>query len=73
VERDNPEATAQNNGLLVIALLALLTLVEFLVFAAIDMTSAVILMLAPIALAKAWLIVTFFMHMPRLWNSEDHS
>lgn len=73
MERDNAEATAQNNGLAVIALLAVLTIVEFLVFVAVDVTSALILMLVPIALAKAWLIVNFFMHMPRLWNPEDHS
>ncbi|MDP6606039.1 MAG: cytochrome C oxidase subunit IV family protein [Dehalococcoidia bacterium] len=66
----NGESKAQGIGLWVIALLAVLTAIEFVVYAALDSTAALILLLGPIALAKAWLIVTYFMHASRLWQSE---
>ncbi|MEE8421573.1 MAG: cytochrome C oxidase subunit IV family protein [Dehalococcoidia bacterium] len=69
----NGESTAQSIGLWMIAVLAVLTAVEFIVFVALDTTAALILLLVPIALAKAWLIVTYFMHVSRLWRAEEAS
>ena len=52
---------------LVFAVLVVLTIVEFIVSATFN--SAVFLLL--IALAKAGLIVQFFMHIYRLWRTEE--
>jgi caa(3)-type oxidase subunit IV len=49
-------------------ILVVLTVAEFIV--SITLQSAVLLML--IALAKAALIVHFFMHLYRLWREEEH-
>ncbi|MEE8336766.1 MAG: cytochrome C oxidase subunit IV family protein [Dehalococcoidia bacterium] len=64
------ERTAQHLGLVVILLLAALTAVEFAVFGVFDAAATLIMLLVPIALLKAWLIVTFFMHVSRAWRSE---
>lgn len=69
----NGESTAQSIGLWMIAALAVLTAVEFIAFVALDATAPLILLLVPIALAKAWLIVTYFMHVSRLWRTEGAS
>ena len=53
-------------GLVVVLVLAALTLVEF--YIATHMDSVVFLML--IALAKAVLVIWFFMHVKRLWAPE---
>ncbi len=68
---EQQEAAAQGLGLRVIALLALLTIVEFAVFAVVDAPAALIVLLTPIALAKAWLIIIFFMHVSRVWRGEE--
>ncbi len=65
------ERAAHQLGLGVILLLAVLTAVEFAVFAVLDATAALILLLIPIALLKAGLIVNYFMHVARAWRSED--
>ena len=52
---------------LIFALLVVLTIVEFVIAATFN--SAVFLLL--IALAKAGLIVQFFMHIYRLWRDEE--
>ncbi len=70
---DQQEAVAQGTGLRVIALLALLTLVEFAVFMVIDASAPLIMLLIPIALAKAYLIVIFFMHVSRVWRGEEEA
>ena len=49
--------------------LVLLTLIEF--FVAINMDDPTVLLLI-IALVKAGLIVQFFMHIYRLWRTEEH-
>ena len=49
-------------------ILVVLTIAEFIV--SITLESAVLLVL--IALAKAALIVHFFMHLYRLWREEEH-
>ncbi|HJM76677.1 MAG TPA: cytochrome C oxidase subunit IV family protein [Dehalococcoidia bacterium] len=65
------ERAAHHLGLLVILALAALTAIEFVVFAAFDNTAALIMLLVPIAIAKAWLIVNFFMHVSRAWRNEE--
>lgn len=53
---------------IVFVVLAVLTIVEFVVSTTIG--STVLLLL--IALGKSALIVQFFMHIYRLWREEDH-
>lgn len=48
--------------------LAVLTILEAVVAAAVD--SAILLMI--IAFAKAALVVNFFMHIYRLWREDEH-
>ncbi len=63
-----------NKGLIVIALLALLTVLEFVVAIAIDDSLGLVLALTPFALIKAGLIFWFFMHVYKLWKGEeDHA
>ena len=64
------ERASQARGLRVILVLAALTLVEYLVAVAVQ-SSAGIWLLTPMALAKAWLIVTYFMHVARVWRGEE--
>ncbi len=52
----------------IFVILALLTAAEY--FVSITLESTVLLLL--IALAKAALIVHFFMHIYRLWRQEEH-
>lgn len=53
---------------IVFVALAILTIAEY--FVSVQLGSAVFLIL--IALAKAALIVHFFMHVYRLWREEEH-
>ncbi len=56
-------------GWIVIGILAVLTAVEFWVAIAIN---SALLYLAVLALAKAGLIVQYFMHVNQLWHKEGH-
>lgn len=69
-QRSTSERRAETRGLRVIAFLAVLTLIEYAI--AISLASAVGLMvlLSFIALVKAWLIVTYFMHLPLVWRKD---
>ncbi len=53
---------------IIFVILAVLTAAEFIVSA--NLNAPVLLLL--IALAKAALIVQFFMHVYRLWREEEH-
>lgn len=59
---------AWRQGNIVVIILALLTVVEFIV--ALYIPSAVLLFI--IALLKAVLILQFFMHVYRLWREGEH-
>jgi cytochrome c oxidase subunit IV len=65
--QDN-RAAAYRLGYITLLILAVLTLVEFVV--AIYLGSAILLLL--IALVKAAIIVQNFMHITRLWREESH-
>ncbi len=67
------ESAAQAIGLWVIAALAVLTVIEFAVFIAVDSSQALVTVLIPLALAKAWLIGGYFMHAARVWQGEEES
>ncbi len=68
------ERRENNRGLFIITLLAVLTILEFVVAIVIDDSLGLILGLTPFALAKAWLILHYFMHVYKLWRGEeDHS
>lgn len=68
MSENNGSAGADYRQSVIIALvLAVLTVIEF--FVAIQMNSLVILML--LALFKAVLVVNFYMHVQRLWKTEE--
>ena len=70
----NRESGAQGIGLRVIVALAVLTAVEYAIAIGLDSIQLVLTLLVLIALAKTWLIVSYFMHASRLWKGEeDHS
>jgi cytochrome c oxidase subunit 4 len=68
VAEEQTKGSAYRQILLVFVVLAVLTVIEFIVSTTIG--SAVFLIL--IALAKAALIAQFFMHIYRLWRPEEH-
>jgi hypothetical protein len=68
--RQRDEARAQGRGLRIIVILAVLTLVEYLIAVGVDAKVALIVLLSVVALAKAWLIVQYFMHLPKLWQPD---
>lgn len=63
-----PMQRTMRTGLIVIALLAALTVVEWFVGTEVDPN---IVPLAIISLVKAALIVWYFMHVYRLWRPEE--
>jgi heme/copper-type cytochrome/quinol oxidase subunit 4 len=68
------EALEQQRGLVAIVVLAVLTLVEYLVAIGLDSTTVVITLLAVFAIAKALVILEYFMHLSRVWRGEgDHA
>jgi heme/copper-type cytochrome/quinol oxidase subunit 4 len=64
------EARAQNLGFRVIAILGVLTIIEYLVAINVDSSQVLVLFLTPVALVKAWLILQYFMHASKLWRGE---
>lgn len=56
-------------GLVVIAILAVLTVIEFVV--AINLETGRFRLLTVIALIKAWPILDYFMHISQIWKSEE--
>ncbi|MCC6237894.1 MAG: cytochrome C oxidase subunit IV family protein [Dehalococcoidia bacterium] len=64
------EAKAQGTGLKVIAILAVLTLVEYAIAVTIGKGPMLVTLLTVAALAKTWLILQYFMHLPKLWNPD---
>lgn len=66
------EAQAQMSGLQVVGVLAVLTIVEYFIAIGFDSSQALVLLLSPIALLKGWLILHYFMHLPKVWGGEGH-
>lgn len=64
------EPRAQGLGLRVIAILAVFTIVEYIVAVSLDSSQALVLFLTPVAIVKAWLILQYFMHLPKVWRGE---
>lgn len=64
------EGRQQRLGLRIIAVLAVLTVVEYVIAVSLDSAQTLVLLLAPIAIVKAWLVLQYFMHAPRLWRDE---
>ena len=65
---NDKKAAAYRLGLITLGILAVLTIIEFIV--AIYLNSLVLLFI--IALVKAAVIVQNFMHIARLWREESH-
>ena len=63
------KSAAVRRGIIVFIALMVLTIVEYFVSVGLD-SNLVLLFL--IALVKAALIVTYFMHISRLWREESH-
>ena len=59
-------------GKVVIAILGIMTAVEFAIAVTMD-GGALIALLLVIALAKAWLIVQYFMHFGQLWQHVSNA
>ncbi len=55
-------------GWIVIGTLAVMTAVEFIVAVEVDDTAVLFALLLIVALAKAWLIIQYFMHFGQLWE-----
>ncbi|MCA9868228.1 MAG: hypothetical protein KC410_17210 [Anaerolineales bacterium] len=62
------KSAAYRLGLITLAMLAVLTIIEF--FVAVYVQSLVLLFI--IAVVKAAIIVQNFMHIARLWREESH-
>jgi heme/copper-type cytochrome/quinol oxidase subunit 4 len=69
-QRASSEARAQNRGVRIIAILAVLTLVEYGIALTVASPAGLVVLLGAIALVKAWLIVTYFMHLPLAWRTD---
>ncbi|MEZ4502919.1 MAG: cytochrome C oxidase subunit IV family protein [Dehalococcoidia bacterium] len=64
------EQRSHNLGLRMAALLAVLTIVEYIVAVSVDSSQALVLFLAPVAVVKAWVIIVYFMHVSKVWRGE---
>lgn len=64
------EAADQQRGLTVFIALAVLTAVEYVIAVSIDAGAALVILLTVAALGKAWAIINYFMHLPKLWHGE---
>jgi heme/copper-type cytochrome/quinol oxidase subunit 4 len=64
------EMQAQGRGLRIIAILAVLTLVEYVIAVAVSSPAGLVVLLSVTALVKAWLIVVYFMHLPLVWRND---
>lgn len=68
------EQLEQRRGLIAIIVLAVLTAIEYVIAIGIDGTSLVVTLLSVIAVAKAVIILEYFMHLSKLWRGEeDHA
>ncbi len=64
------EATDQRRGFTVIVLLAVLTAIEYAIAVELDVVPVLVTLLAAIAVVKAGLIVSYFMHLAKAWHGE---
>jgi len=55
-------------GWVVIVILAIMTAAEYIVAVVIDDTAILFTLLLIVGLAKAWLIIQYFMHFGQLWE-----
>jgi len=65
------EVREQGVGIRVIAMLAALTVLEFLLAIGLHGALLLLLTLTPVAILKTWLIAVYFMRLPRLWRGEE--
>lgn len=69
-QRSTSERRAETLGLRVIAFLAALTLIEYAIAVSMASPAGLLAVLAPIALVKAGLIASYFMHLPLVWRKD---
>ena len=67
------EQLEQRRGLVAIVVLAVLTVIEYFIAVGIDGVSAVVTLLSIIGVAKAAIILHYFMHLSKVWRGEDHA
>ena len=65
------EQLEQRRGLIAIIVLAVLTAIEYTIAIGIDGTSVVVTLLSVIGVAKAIIILVYFMHLPLVWRGEE--
>ena len=65
------EAGEQRRGLTVFLALAVLTIVEYIVAVSLDSPALLVVLLSAAAVGKCWAIVTYFMHISKLWRGEE--
>lgn len=65
------ESAEQRSGFTVFVILAVLTIVEYVVAVGLDSKVGLIVLLTAAAVAKCWAIVVYFMHISRLWRGEE--
>ncbi len=68
--RTKRKTAIYREGIIVVVILAILTLVEY--FAAITPPFGSFAILMILALLKAILVVNFFMHIRSLWSEDEH-
>ncbi len=66
-EKNQNKGAAYRQSVIVAIVLAILTVIEY--FVAIELHSAILLML--IALFKAVIVIRYYMHVQRLWQPEE--
>ena len=73
--RNNNEAAAesadQRRGFTVFLILAVLTVLEYVVAVSLDSITTLVVLLSLAAVGKCWAIAVYFMHISRLWRGEE--
>lgn len=65
------ESQDQSRGLMVFVALAVLTIVEYVVAVGLESPAMLVILLTLAAIGKCWAIVTYFMHIGKLWHGEE--
>jgi hypothetical protein len=69
--RARTESADQRRGMNVFLVLAVLTVVEYVVAVSLDSVPLLVTLLTAAALGKCWAIAVYFMHITRLWRGEE--
>lgn len=70
-QQQRDETATQSRGVNAIIVLAVLTVIEYIAAVMSDSMALVVPLLVVFALAKAWVIFVYFMHISKLWRGEE--